>query len=73
MNTAEGKQKAKTIGRKRDTNGNVVGSYHNNPILNTTVDLAEFPDGTVSEYATNVIAEAIYNQVDGEGHENTLF
>jgi hypothetical protein len=35
--------------------------------------LAEFPDGTVSEYAANIIAEAIYNQVNDEGHDNALF
>ena len=73
LNTAEGKLKAKIIGRKRDEDGNVIGTYHNNPILNTTVYLAEFPDGTISEYAANIIAEAIYNQVDDEGHDNTLF
>jgi hypothetical protein len=73
LNTAEGKQKAKIIGRKRDEDGNVIGTYHNIPILNTTVYLAEFPDGTISEYAANIIAEAIYNQVDDEGHDNTLF
>ncbi len=73
LETAESKLKAKTIGRKRDENGNVNCVYHNNPKLNTTVYLAEFCDGSISEYAANIRAEAIYNQVDDEGHDNTLF
>jgi hypothetical protein len=73
IDTAEGKVKAKIIGRKRDQDGNLIGTYNSNPILNTIVYLAEFPDGSISEYATNIIAESIYNQVNDEGYENTLF
>jgi hypothetical protein len=70
LDTAEGKLKTKIIGRKRAENGNVIGTYHNNPILNTTVYLAEFSDSTIYEYAANFIAEAICNQVDDEGYDN---
>jgi hypothetical protein len=73
IETAEGKVKAKIIGRKRDQDGNLIETYNNNPILNTIVYLAEFPDGTISEYAANIIAESIYNQVDDGGYDNTLF
>jgi len=36
---------AKVIGRVKDGNGNVVGSYDENPFLNTLVYNVEFPDG----------------------------
>jgi hypothetical protein len=73
LEMVEGKVKAKIIGRKRDQDGNLVGTYNSNPILNTIVYLAEFPDGSISEYAANIIAESIYNQVNDDGYDNTLF
>ncbi len=35
--------------------------------------MAEFPDGSVFEYAANVIAKAIYNQAHDDVRDNTLF
>jgi len=64
---------ARVIGRKRDQDGNPVGHYNSNPLLNTRVYLAEFEDGRVAEYGGNMIAEAIYNQIDGEGFDEVLF
>ncbi len=49
MTSANGRVKAKVISRKCDQDGQLVGNYNNNPILNTRVYLAEFPDGTVAE------------------------
>jgi len=45
-------EKAKIIGRKRDPDGNLVGHYDSNPLLNTRIYLAEFPDGNISKYST---------------------
>jgi hypothetical protein len=59
---------AKVIGRKRDANGNPVGRYNPNPILDTTVHVVQFPDGTIQEYAANVLAEALYAHVDDDGN-----
>jgi hypothetical protein len=42
-------------------------------ILNTIVCLAEFSDGCISEYAVNIIAEPIYNQINDDGYGNMLF
>ncbi len=28
----------------------------------------EFPDGTIRDYAANILAEALYTQVDDEGN-----
>ncbi len=64
--------KAKITGRKRDGNGNPIGQFNRNPILNSRIYLAEFPDGHVQEISANVIAEAIYNQIDDEGHNEQI-
>lgn len=36
---------ARVVGRKRDANGDPVGNYNSNPLLNTRVYLVEFDDG----------------------------
>jgi hypothetical protein len=51
--------RAKITGRKRDALGNLVGCYDPNPLLNTRIYLAEFPDGYIQEYTANSIAESI--------------
>jgi hypothetical protein len=43
--------------------GNLVGQYNNNPVLNTRIYLAEFPEGHIAEYSANMIAEAVYDSV----------
>jgi len=59
---------ARVIGRKRDNNGNPIGQYNPNPLLDTTVLEVEFPDGTIQDYAANVVAEALFTQVDQDGN-----
>jgi hypothetical protein len=61
------------IGRKRDQNDNPVGVYHHNPLLNTRIYLAQFPDGHVAEFSVNMISEAIYSQINDDGAEELLF
>ena len=70
LNLPQGEElrKAKVIGRTTDENGRVIGTYDQNPFLNTTIYNVQFPDGEVKEYAANVIAENLYSQVDDEGH-----
>ena len=63
---------AKVVRRVKDKDGKVVGSYHNNPILDTRVYDVMFPDGAVAQYAANVIAESMYSQVDSNGHHTLL-
>ena len=43
-----------------------------NPIINTRVYDMMFPDGSIQQYAANLIAENIYSQVDKDGHKQTL-
>lgn len=50
--------------------GNMIGTYNDNPLLNTMVYDCVFPDGTTKEYAANIIAENIYKGVDFEGFAN---
>ena len=60
--------RAATVLRRSVTpDGRSVGTYHENPILNSLVYDVEFPDGEVKEYAANTIAENILCQVDSEG------
>ena len=60
---------AKVIGRSKDADGNINGTYDLNPFANTMVYDVQFPDGQIKEYAANVIAENMYNQVDPNGHK----
>ena len=64
---------ARVIGRKRDGDSNPIGNYHSNPLMNTRIYLVEFDNGHVAEYSANVIAEALYSQVDDNGLMHSLF
>jgi hypothetical protein len=58
----------KVIGRMRDANGNPVGRANSNPILDTRVYEVESPHGSAHDYAANILAEALYAQVDVDGN-----
>ena len=68
----DGYVSGKVVTRKHDLDGNPVGVRNQNPILDTRVYNVEFPDGHVSEYSANVIAECIYSQVDEEGRQYAI-
>ena len=70
LNLPQGKEmkNTKVIGRTKDSNGEVVGTYNENPFLNTIIYDVEFPDGEIKEYGANVITENMYSQVDSDGH-----
>ncbi len=63
--------KAEVQGRSKDRNGNVVGTYDSNPMLNSVLYDVKFPDGAVRQYAANTIAQNIYDQVDGDGYSSS--
>jgi len=65
--------RATILGRKHDPNGNLIGHYHPNPLLNTWVYLASFPDGHIAEYSANLITEALYNNIAEDGTDQLLF
>lgn len=59
--------------RKRDDEGNLIGHSNANPILDTSLYIVEFDDGTSGTYTANIVAENIFEQVDAEGQVYTLF
>jgi Reverse transcriptase (RNA-dependent DNA polymerase) len=65
-------QTAKVLKRKRDDNNHPIGISNTNPLLDTRVYEVQFPDGTEKEYTANLIAEALYSQVDLEGNQYLL-
>jgi len=56
----------RVVKRKRDAKGNLIGTRNPNPILDTSMYEVEFDDGHTKAFAANLIAEAIYKQVDDE-------
>ena len=56
----------KVIQRTIGHDGQVKGTYDNNPFLNSIICDVEFPDGQVKEYAANIIAENMLTQVDSD-------
>jgi hypothetical protein len=59
------------LGRAKDDEGNPIGVSHSNPLQDTRVYKLEFPDGSISEYSANLIATAMFAQVDEEGKYST--
>ena len=49
-----------------NSNGSLVGIYNQKAILDIQVFNVEHPDGSVDEYATNVIAEFLRSNVDDD-------
>ena len=64
---------AKILQRSVGPDGRTVGTYHENPIVNSIVYDVEFPDGELKEYAANIIAENLLSQVDSEGFTMSVF
>ena len=63
-------QMAKVVRRTVDENGKVIGTFDNNPILNSMIYECEFPDGVTKQYAANIIAENILQSVDNQGYSS---
>ena len=55
---------ARVVGVSRNNEGQTIGEFNHNPILNTKVYDVTFPDGAVHQYESKTIAENIYSQVD---------
>ncbi|KAL7485125.1 hypothetical protein ACHAW6_015143 [Cyclotella cf. meneghiniana] len=54
---------------KHDANSALVCTEHKQPALDSQVYEVCFPDGHSKELATNVIAEVLYAQCNGDSHE----
>ena len=68
-------ERGTVVNRKRDGSGISVGTRHDNPMLDTRFNEAEFFDENENAgYSTaNMIAENIYASVDAEVNECVLF
>jgi hypothetical protein len=49
-----------------------MGSYDENPVLNSMIYDVAFPDGSIKEYAANILAENMLSQVDSHGYNRIL-
>ena len=58
--------------RKRDSNGNVLGKFNNNPILDSRIFTVKIGEDQYHDFAANVILENLYEQVDDEGKSHSI-
>ena len=69
----DGELKQATVKRrKRNEDGTLRGTSHDNPILDTRVYEVEFEDGSYNEYSANVLAENLYNHIDENGNSHSI-
>ena len=54
--------------RKRDADGNLIGTSHKNPIEDTSQYEIQFDTGEVETYTANQIAKHVYAIADTEGY-----
>ena len=57
-------QATRVVGVSRNNEGQTIGKFNHNPVLNTKLYEVMFPDGLVHQYMANTIAESIYYQVN---------
>jgi hypothetical protein len=58
--------------KKRDHNGDLIGTHDSNPILDTTIYEVEFEDGMIEDVSANVIAQSLYEKSDENGYTEGL-
>ena len=63
----------KFIRRSVDEHGKLIGTYDDNPLLNSHIYEVEFPDREIKEFAANILADNCLYQVDTNGHHSQLF
>ena len=50
----------------------MIGTFNENPLLNTLLNECELNDGTMKEYAANTIASNIFMESDANGFSSSL-
>ena len=63
---------AQVVRRAVNDEGRMIGTFNENPLLNTLLYECEFNDGTTKEYAANTIASNIFLESDADGFSNSL-
>ena len=66
------KRSARVVERARNDDGQYEGEANDNPLLDTRKYIVEFPNGELSEYTANVIAESMIAQCDEAGNDVRL-
>ena len=59
---------AKVKRRKRDLDGNLMGTLNPNPISDTNVYELKCVDSEIMEYEANIVTENIYTEIDEEDY-----
>ena len=74
LNLPQGEEmkKVKVVGWSKDGDGNIIGKYEINPMLNTMVYDVDFPDGSISKYRANLRENNMYPQVDSRGFLHSI-
>lgn len=65
-------RRAKVLRRSRNSEGEHVGNFHENPLLNSTVYDVEFLDGEVQQVGANITAQHMFEQVDDDGYTHSV-
>jgi hypothetical protein len=55
------------IRQKQDSEGNLIGKSHNDPLQDTSIYKVELEDGHTAAFLANLIAESMYELMDTEG------
>jgi hypothetical protein len=63
---------AKVVRRGVDDDGRLIGTFNDNPLLNTLLYECEFEDGTTRAYSANTIASNIFMESDADGYSSNL-
>ena len=62
----------KVIRRSVDEHGKLIGTYDDNPVLNSHIYEVEFTDGQIKKFPVKILAENCLSQVDPNGHHYQL-
>jgi hypothetical protein len=68
----DGKALARVVKRVVGSDGQLLGEYSDNLLLNSLIYECEFDDGTVKEYAANTIASNIFQESDADGFSSSI-
>jgi hypothetical protein len=63
---------AKVVRRGVDDEGCLVGTFNDNPLLNTLLYECKFGDGTMRAYSANTIDSNIFMELDADGYSSSL-
>jgi len=72
MPLRDSRAEATVVARNKDAKGNPLGVSHSNLLQDTQVYKVAFKDGTIAEYGANLIATAMFAQVNDKGRSHQI-